>query len=74
MSLRKTLFLSAVLLGGCGSLYNEEQTKKYRIVSSWNAVICDTDNRTEAYEKAHNLTLMGRCLSHKPIYFVIEKR
>lgn len=50
------------------------QTKKYAVVSIFNDIVFETNNRLEAYEYAHNLTLMGRIHSNKLVYFVIEKK
>ena len=52
----------------------QEATCKYVVVSTFNDVVLETDERGEAYECAHNLTSMGRVLASKPIYFVLEKR
>ena len=56
---------------GCSS--EIKTTKKYVVVSTFNEIIKETDNKAEAYETAHSLTLMGRVLSSKPCYFVLEK-
>jgi len=45
---------------------------RYQVVSSFNDVALDTDDRQKAYETAHGLTLMGRTLPSKPLYFVLE--
>lgn len=67
----RILLLLLLLLVGCNSKI--EFAKKYVVVSSFNEVVKETDNKEEAYETAHNLTLMGRVLSSKPCYFVLEK-
>jgi hypothetical protein len=60
-----------ILLAGCSQRI---QTKTYAVVSSFNETIMETDEKARAYETAHNLTMMGRALSSKPCYFVLEKK
>jgi len=60
-----------LLVFGCSS---PESTKKYVVVSSFNEVLLETDNKEEAFETAHNLTLMGRAFSRSFYFvFVLEK-
>jgi hypothetical protein len=57
-------------LFGCSKKVSSE--KDYVVISSFNEVVLETNSKEEAYETAHNLTLMGRVFSSKPCYFVIE--
>jgi hypothetical protein len=50
-----------------------KEDKKYIVVSTFNELILETEDKSKAYETAHNLTLMGRVFSSKPCYFVLEK-
>lgn len=70
--MRTLIFILLFLLSGCGPKA-VEKNKKYTVVSTFNEVILETDNKAEAYEAAHNLTLFGRVFSSKPCYFVVEK-
>jgi hypothetical protein len=68
----KSVFISLlfILFLGC----NQPKTnKKYIVLSVFNEVILETDDRDEAYETAYNLTMMGRIFQSKPYYFVTEK-
>lgn len=67
--MRKILLL--LFLAGCSN--PKAQAKKYAVVSSFNETVLETESREEAYEAAHNLTLMGRVFISKPTYFVVEK-
>lgn len=60
-------------LSGC-SQSDAIQTKKYVVVSVFNETVLETEDKSEAYETAHNLTLMGRIFSSKSVYFVEEKK
>lgn len=64
------IFLLLVLLCSCSKKVSSE--KSYVVVSSFNEVVLETNSKEEAYETAHNLTLMGRVFSSKPCYFVIK--
>lgn len=64
------ILLLLVLLCGCSKKIQSD--KEYVVVSSFNEVVLETDSKEKAYEAAHSLTLMGRVLSSKPCYFVIE--
>jgi hypothetical protein len=44
----------------------------YVVVDPYMQVVMETDDREKAYETAHGLTLMGRVLPSKPLYFVLE--
>jgi hypothetical protein len=71
--MKKFAFL--VLLFGCS--YKDplkETNHRYVVVSSFNEVVLETDEKAEAYEYAYNLTSMGRMFVSKPIYFVLEKK
>lgn len=57
------IFLLLVLLCGCSKKIQSD--KEY-------VVVLETNSKEKAYEAAHSLTLMGRVLSSKPCYFVIE--
>lgn len=57
---------------GC-SVPEVKKNKKYTVVSTFNEVILETEDKAEAYEAAHNLTLFGRVFLSKPCYFVLEK-
>jgi hypothetical protein len=57
---------------GC-SAPEVKKNKKYTVVSTFNEVMLETEDKAEAYEAAHNLTLFGRVFSSKPCYFVLEK-
>lgn len=50
-----------------------EEDKKYIVVSTFNELILETEDKSKAYETAHNLTSIGRIFSSKPCYFVLEK-
>jgi len=69
--LKKIIIIFA--LSGC-SQPDAIQLKKYAVVSVFNETVLETENKSEAYETAHNLTLMGRVFSSKPVYFVKEKK
>lgn len=62
--------LALLIAAGCSR--PPEQEARYTVVSSFNEVVLATDDREKAYEAAHNLTLMGRVLASKPLYFVLE--
>ena len=67
----KILILILIFCLGC---YRPAvQTKNYAVVSLFDEIVFETDNRLEAYEYSHNLTLMGKIHSNKLVYFVIEK-
>lgn len=66
----KKLLFFCVLCVGCQPA--TETTKKYTVVSTFNDVVLETDDKAEAYETAHNLTMMGRIFQSKPCYFVVE--
>jgi len=68
--LKKLIIIFA--LSGCSQL-DVIQTKKYVVVSVFNETVLETDDKSKAYEVAHNLTLMGRIFSSKPVYFDEEK-
>jgi len=70
--MKKFLFL--VLLFGCSSKNLKESKYKYVVFSTFNEVVLETDDKTKAYETAHGLTLMGRVLASKPVYFVKENK
>lgn len=61
-----------LLIAGC-SQPDRVQTKKYIVVSMFNEVLLETDEKAEAYERAYNLTSFGRVFASKPFYFVVEK-
>ena len=61
-----------ILFLGC-SPKPVEKNKKYTVVSTFNEVMLETEDKAEAYETAHNLTLFGRVFLSKPCYFVLEK-
>lgn len=65
--MKKLLIL--ILLAGCDK---PEPKTKYTVISSFNETVLETDDKTETYETAHKLTLMGRVLASKPNYFVME--
>ena len=50
------------------------QTKKYAVVCPFGSVVHETEDKDEAFERAKDLTYIGRVLPSKPIYFVIEKK
>ena len=62
-----------IALSGC-SQPDAIQTKKYAVISIFNETVLETEDKSKAYETAHNLTLMGRVFSSKPVYFVKEKK
>jgi hypothetical protein len=62
--------LALLVLAGCSP--PPKQEARYVVVSSFNEVVLDTDDRERAYETAHSLTLLGRVLASKPLYFVLE--
>jgi len=64
------MLLPLLIVAGC-SQPPAPQTR-YTVVSSFNEVVLGTDDREKAYETAHGLTLMGRVLPSKPLYFVLE--
>lgn len=66
------LLILFALFFGCEP--KEKSSKKYLVISSFNEVVKETDDKTEAYEAAHSLTLMGRVFSSKPCYFVVENK
>lgn len=66
----KKITIVLLLFLGCSS--PKETTKKYTVVSSFNEILLETDSKEEAYETAHNLTLMSRVFSSKPFCFVVE--
>jgi len=70
--MKYSLLVLLAFLFGCEP--KEKFAKKYLVISSFNEVIKETNDRTEAYEAAHSLTLMGRVFSSKPCYFVVEKK
>lgn len=67
----KYLILFLIFILGCSEA--PKSSKKYIVISTFNEVVSETDDKAEAYETAHNLTLLGRVFSSKPCYFVIEK-
>jgi len=69
----KKIIFSMVFFAGC-SQPEMVQTKKYAVVSVFNEIVLETEDKAKAYEAAHNLTLMGRVFSSKPIYFVKESK
>lgn len=70
-------FLLFFFVIGCAKQPKVEKTvfvgKKYFVVSSFNDPVFETNNKEEAFEKAKNLTMLGRAFLSKPIYFVVEK-
>lgn len=68
--MKSVLFL-IILFVGCSQ--PKISKTKYTVVSSFNEVMLETDEKSNAYEAAHNLTMMGRVFSSKPYYFVLEK-
>lgn len=58
-----------ILFLGC---QQPESNKKYIVLSVFNDVVLETNDKAEAYETAHNLTMMGRIFQSKPYYFVKE--
>jgi hypothetical protein len=67
----KNLIFLVLLFVGCSQPV--VQTKKYMVVSMFNDVVLETNEKAEAYEYAYNLTSMGRVFASKPVYFVLEK-
>ena len=67
--MKNALILLALLLG-CSQ---PKVTKKYVVMSVFNDVMLETNDKAQAYETAHELTMMGRVFQSKPYYFVIEK-
>lgn len=49
-------------------------TKKYAVMSCFNEVMMETDDKAKAYEAAHFLTLQGRIFASRPYYFVKENK
>lgn len=70
-----------ILIAGCSSkdivenedIVENDFEKKYIVVSTFNETVLETKDKSEAYETAHQLTLMGRIFLSKPCYFVLEK-
>jgi hypothetical protein len=65
----KKILILLALLAGCSK---PDFKTRYAVVSSFNETVLETDDKTQAYETAHSLTLMGRTLASKPAYFVLE--
>jgi hypothetical protein len=61
-------FLLFFLFIGCS-----KANKKYIVVSSFDEVVFETNNKDKAHEAAQELTSFGRVFLSKPCYFVIEK-
>lgn len=72
VSSKKITILTALFFSGCSS-GEVVSDKQYCVLSSFNEIVLETNSKEEAYETAHNLTLLGRVFSSKPIYFVKEK-
>ena len=71
--MKKLLFL--ILLFGCSSKDRpKEPSYRYVVVSSFNEVVLETDEKARAYEYANNLTSMARIFASKPVYFVLENK
>lgn len=65
----KILFLLFVSITGC---YSEiKTTKKYVVISNYNEIIKETDDKLEAYETAHSLALMNKIFSHSKVYYFV---
>jgi hypothetical protein len=58
----------------CLGCQPKSYTAKYTVVSIFDDVVLETNDKAKAYETAHNLTLMGRVLQSKPYYYVVENK
>jgi hypothetical protein len=52
---------------------SSKQTKRYAVICSFGSIVHETEDKDEAFDRAKDLTCLGRVLPSKPIYFVIEK-
>ena len=72
--MKNKAFIVFLLFSGCSDIKDiPQKTGNYTVVSSFNEVVHETRDKEEALETAHYLTLMGRVLASKPVYFVLEK-
>jgi len=63
------IFIIVVLLSSC----SRPQNKRYAVMCPFGSVVHETEDREEAFERAKDLTYIGRVLPSKLVYFVIEK-
>ena len=68
--IKKTVIVLAILFCSC-SIKSE---KKYVVVDSFSQIVLETDDKEKAFKQAMEMTLLGRVLSSKPQYFVIEAK
>ena len=49
------------------------QAKRYAVVCQFGEIMHETECKEEAFNRAKDLTMLGRVFASKPQYFVIEK-
>lgn len=69
MRILPIFFLSLLLLASCSA----RQTKRYAVVCQFGEIMHETECKKEAFDRAEDLTMLGRVFASKPQYFVIEK-
>lgn len=70
--MKQIKYLLAILLFvGCSKV---NSNKKYVVVSSFNDVVFETNDKEEAFKTAQELTSFGRVFASKPCYFVLESK
>lgn len=63
------IFFLVLVFSSC----SHRQTKRYAVVCQFGSVVHETESKEDAFERAKDLTYLGRVLPSKPTYFVIEK-